>query len=376
MRHHPLRIVTLAAVLLCVVALTGHSGTPKQIEIEARFVEFSNPRFDAGMSHYPFLQTDKLGGLTFKTGMKFKKNGEKHRGIRMKAKQNGAQGFFSLGREFSATDPITVSGTIQLQSMKGIEVGSTFGIEFDSPFVPVGGSFDNFLFVGAAYESGGLRAFTSLNGTNVGMFPFFSNAMSLDFQAEIDSEGVTVDVRPSDSSTWSNLVTDLGFALDRSVGVGFGLSRVDKGARVIAGDIRIEGPSIWANPILTPILADVDALRLDLAGAHTAMTRMGSGGKPDPDISTAESHLISAAALRDSLAEDIAAARLAGTLHPNTPYDDVLKKLDKAEGKLVPVLGEIPLLGELFRNKDAKRVRKTDLLILVTAKLLTVGEED
>ena len=70
MRHHPLRIVTLAAVLLCFVALTGHSGTPKQIMIEARFVEASSPEFDRGISHYPYLQTDSMGGLQFKTNDK------------------------------------------------------------------------------------------------------------------------------------------------------------------------------------------------------------------------------------------------------------------------------------------------------------------
>jgi hypothetical protein len=377
MRCDPSRILCLVVLLVCAFALTGHSGTgTKQIVIESRFIEVCNPQLDVGLSHYPFFQMDTSGGLKFHTGKKFKKNGEKHRGIRMKAKQDDAYGFLSLGREFSATDPLVVTGTIQLQSMKGIKTGSTVGVELDSPFVPVGGQFDNFLFFGASYESGGLRAFTSLNGSNVGNFPFFSGAMSLDFHAEIDPAGTTIDVKPTESETWTNLVTAVSFILDQSVGVGVGMFAVDKGAKVIAGDIRIEGPSIWAEPILVPILADIDAMRQNLADAHTAMTRKCSEGKPDPDIPAAEAYLHAAASFRTNIADQIAAARLAGTLHPDTPYDDVEKKLDKAEGKLTPVLDNIPAIGKLFRKKDEKRVRKTELLIYVTAKLLTVGDED
>jgi pilus assembly protein CpaC len=54
---------------------------------------------------------------------------------------------------------------------------------------------------------------------------------------------------------------------------------------------------------------------------------------------------------------------IAGLLDNNTT-DNVSK---------IPVLGDIPILGELFRSKNLQQ-RRTELLVLVTPQLVTAGE--
>ncbi len=406
MRRYLFHATCLLAVLVGAVMFpTDSSGDQqaKQIVIESRFVEVtdafledvgvdfrglgsgdSSPSFlgnwqrrgTTRRSAPAYLEFDSSNGVSFKLGTKMVIDGEKVRGVRMKAKQDNAAGFMSLGRKFSATDPLTIDTTIQLPHTKGIRTGSTFGVELDSPFVPIGGQFDNFLFYGASSESGGLRAFASLNGTNVGTFPFFSGATSIHLQALLTSSGVTLLVRPRVTEAWTELVTDLDFPLDGSVGVGVGMFGVDKGAKANVGGIRIEGPSIWADPTLTNLLGHADSIRENLATAHEAMTREDGYGNLDPDIPTAEAYLENAETSRVVLIQELETAVIGGLLHEDTPVDDIRNRLDKAGDKLVPVLGNIPLLGNLFRRKDEGRVRKAEVLIFVTARLLSNGADE
>jgi hypothetical protein len=110
--------------------------------------------------------TDLAGGVRFSVARICREEcPERTRGVRMRSTEDGGFGFFQYGVEIGPS--FDLDATIDVSRLWA--PGAFAGIEFDSPFVPVGVFPPNFIFVAVERQlDGSLRGFARKNGVDVG----------------------------------------------------------------------------------------------------------------------------------------------------------------------------------------------------------------
>jgi hypothetical protein len=174
---------------------------------------------------------------------------EKTRGVLGLSKHDGV--FFVQPPVAVETLAITNTLTVNLDVSRMHTPGSTAAVEVDTPFVPIGGSFDNFVFFQVVRESNGdLSLFPSerISGGTVDPIasplpiPGASETVTIDFSWWNDA--ITVMAGPM-GGPLASVVADYPFVFDTNAGVGIGGTANEKGEKLgfdvdLGGDLAME----------------------------------------------------------------------------------------------------------------------------------------
>lgn len=309
------------------------------------------------------------------------------RGVEVKASDDSSFGFYQVPIAISSTAASTFPITQTLQvDVTGLDTPGAFaGVELDSPFVPIGGTFNNFLFSGVSRESdGSVTIFVNDNGVNTGTplnLPADTQVVFIDFAW--DGTLVDVDAGPY-GGTPTALVTDLPFAAADDAGIGFGVNATNKGDKVgmtfaISGDLYDATRKMVLDDLQAIIQLELDASAdIDASNPAGAKTKLEAAkrkleqGEPIPNTNPVQytggliqkvngwlssgdketekvrkeiEKRLEKAAKRDEKAID--------AIDKGQPNDKIKKQIEKGRSEKVKAKAVIETLAKKESKKDA-----------------------
>jgi hypothetical protein len=202
------------------------------------------PRYLGNAKLYGFLFDDQ--GIAFKNGKIARDCPDPGRGLIMRATEDGGFGFGQLFPDANRKRaPVWIG--VRMDPTKLDSPGARAAVELDSPFVPIGGSFDNFLILDVERLGDGtlrVSTFARENGgtvTAVGT-PQVLPGATPGISATISYENGTVDVEagPCDGPL-ATIVAAQPLAFGGNAGLGVGIAGATQKGDAVGFNVAVSG---------------------------------------------------------------------------------------------------------------------------------------